>query len=484
MLFDLADKLVWVAGQHGMVGGAMMRRLEREPCALLRDPGRGAVDLRRQSEVEEWMASQRPRIVFLTAGRVGGMYADDAFPADFLYDNLLIEANIIHAAYRTGVEKLLFFGSSCIYPREAPQPIPEAALLTGPLEPTNEAYTVASTAATSYRRCRPIFTARATIFIPRPVTSRRHYCGAFTKPKWRALPKSSSGAAARLGASFSTSTISPTLASTFCGIIRGSRISMSARVTTSRLRNSPNTLNAAWASRGALSTTGRDRTERRASCSTAVASKRWAGRPPHRSRRGLSFTTTGFCRTKASCGRRSSRRQYPSEALEWKSAPPFRTSASVVTISQPLVLDRTRIYVIGDIHGRSDLLDRMVDQISRDLAASPARDCVTVTLGDYMDRGPDSRGVLDRLVRNPFPTDFVALKGNHEALLEMFLDDPTVAEHWRRLGGLETLHSYGVPVGNLMMGANYEQAAKALEAALPHEHFKFLASLKTSIMTG
>src|SRR5262249_29202586 len=88
------------------------------------------------------------RIVFLTAGRVGGMYANDAFPADFLYDNLLIEANIIHAAYRTGVEKLLFFGSSCIYPREAPQPIPEAALLTGPLEPPNEAYAVANMPAT------------------------------------------------------------------------------------------------------------------------------------------------------------------------------------------------------------------------------------------------------------------------------------------------------------------------------------------------
>src|SRR5256886_16389539 len=139
-LFDLTDKLVWVAGQHGMVGGAMMRRLEREPCALLRDPGRAAVDLRRQSEVEDWMASQRPRIVFLTAGRVGGMYANDAFPADFLYDNLLIEANIIHAAYRTGVEKLLFFGSSCIYPRDAPQPIPEEELLSGASEPTHAAH--------------------------------------------------------------------------------------------------------------------------------------------------------------------------------------------------------------------------------------------------------------------------------------------------------------------------------------------------------
>jgi GDP-L-fucose synthase len=156
MLFDLTDKPVWVAGQHGMVGGAVMRRLEREPCALLRDPGRAVVDFRRQSEVEEWIASHRPRIIILTAGRVGGIYSNDTFPADFLYDNLLIEANIIHAAYRTGVERLLFFGSSCIYPREAPQPIPEEALLTGPLEPTNDAYALAKIAGIklcqAYRR--------------------------------------------------------------------------------------------------------------------------------------------------------------------------------------------------------------------------------------------------------------------------------------------------------------------------------------------
>jgi GDP-L-fucose synthase len=154
--FDLTDKLVWVAGQHGMVGGAVMRRLQCESCVLSRDPGRGVVDFRRQSEVEDWMASHRPRVVFLTAGRVGGMYANNAFPADFLYDNLLIEANIIHAAYRTEVEKLVFFGSSCIYPREAPQPIPEDALLTAPLEPTNEAYAVAKIAGIklcqAYRR--------------------------------------------------------------------------------------------------------------------------------------------------------------------------------------------------------------------------------------------------------------------------------------------------------------------------------------------
>src|SRR5262249_18291629 len=101
---------------------------------------------------------------------------------------------------------------------------------------------------------------------------------------------------------------------------------------------------------------------------------------------------------------------------------------------------RRRLYVIGDIHGRSDLLDRLVGEIGRDLKAAPMDDCLTVTIGDYIDRGPDSRGVLERLARNPFPTEFVALKGNHEALFETFLRDPSVAGHWRRLGGLETLH--------------------------------------------
>jgi serine/threonine protein phosphatase 1 len=146
--------------------------------------------------------------------------------------------------------------------------------------------------------------------------------------------------------------------------------------------------------------------------------------------------------------------------------------------------ERGRVYVIGDIHGRSDLLDRIIDEISRDLAAAPVADCLTVTLGDYVDRGPDSRGVLDRLARNPFPTEFVALKGNHEALLAAFLTDPSVVDHWRRLGGLETLHSYGVPVGALMIGKDYAQAADALKAAMPQAHVAFLASLKTWQVTG
>ena len=152
--------------------------------------------------------------------------------------------------------------------------------------------------------------------------------------------------------------------------------------------------------------------------------------------------------------------------------------------SQPVLLNKARVYVIGDIHGRADLLDRMVGLISRDLEANPVSDCLTVTLGDYIDRGPDSRGVLDRLVRNPFPTDFVALKGNHEALLEAFLSDPSVAERWRHLGGLETIHSYRVSVGELMLGKNYEPSAKGLRAAVPEQHLKFLASLKTSILVG
>jgi len=151
-------------------------------------------------------------------------------------------------------------------------------------------------------------------------------------------------------------------------------------------------------------------------------------------------------------------------------------------IPQPIILDCDRVYVIGDIHGRSDLLEQMVIQISRDLEMNPVSSAVTITLGDYIDRGPDSRGVLERLARNPFPTDFVALKGNHEVLFETFLRDPIVARDWRQLGGLETLHSYGVPIGDLMMRSGYEQAATALRAAVPDEHFRFLASLSVSIM--
>jgi GDP-L-fucose synthase len=153
--YALAGKRVWVAGHRGMVGGALVRRLARERCEIL-TAGRADADLVRQGEVERWMHETRPQVVFVAAAKVGGILANDTHPADFLYDNLMIEANIIRTAYEVGVEKLLFLGSSCIYPRLASQPITEDALLTGPLEPTNEWYAVAKIAGIklcqAYRR--------------------------------------------------------------------------------------------------------------------------------------------------------------------------------------------------------------------------------------------------------------------------------------------------------------------------------------------
>ena len=143
--------------------------------------------------------------------------------------------------------------------------------------------------------------------------------------------------------------------------------------------------------------------------------------------------------------------------------------------------DDNRIYVIGDIHGRSDLLDTITNEIKRDLDGNPVNDAVTVTLGDYVDRGPDSRGVLDRLARNAFPTRYVALKGNHEELFQTFMTDPAVGPQWRHLGGLETLHSYKVAVDSVMRGRGFEEASNALRNAVPEEHLKFLASLKLSV---
>jgi GDP-L-fucose synthase len=143
--FDLEGKRVWVAGHRGMVGSALVRRLQSERCEIL-TVGHDHVDLTRQSNTEDWMRNAKPQVVLLAAARVGGIHANNTYPADFLYDNLVIEANIVRAAWQTGVEKLLFLGSSCIYPREAPQPMTESTLLTGPLEPTNEWYAIAKIA--------------------------------------------------------------------------------------------------------------------------------------------------------------------------------------------------------------------------------------------------------------------------------------------------------------------------------------------------
>jgi GDP-L-fucose synthase len=138
-----------------MVGAALVRRLADEGCTVLAAP-RGELDLTRQEQVEHWMEAKRPDAMFIAAAKAGGILANATYPAQFLYDNLAIEANLIHAAHRTGVKKLVFLGSSCIYPKLAPQPIAEDALLTGPLEPTNEWYAIAKIAGIklceAYRR--------------------------------------------------------------------------------------------------------------------------------------------------------------------------------------------------------------------------------------------------------------------------------------------------------------------------------------------
>ncbi len=146
---------VFVAGSTGMVGSAICRRLESENYPVIKHPGR-KVDLRNQSAVYELLDGIRPQWVFLAAARVGGIFANSAFPAEFIYDNLMMQSNVMHACYELKVEKMLFLGSSCIYPRSAPQPMKEEYLLTGPLESTNKPYAVAKIAgivmAQAYRR--------------------------------------------------------------------------------------------------------------------------------------------------------------------------------------------------------------------------------------------------------------------------------------------------------------------------------------------
>src|ERR1700761_5635393 len=155
MSYTLAGKRVWIAGHRGMVGAAVARQLEHEKCTVL-TIGRDRLDLRDAAAVTAWMIDEKPPAFVIAAAKVGGIVANNGWPADFLHDNLAIENAIIHSAFETGVEKLLFLGSSCIYPKFAPQPITEDALLTGPLEPTNEWYAIAKIAGIklcqAYRR--------------------------------------------------------------------------------------------------------------------------------------------------------------------------------------------------------------------------------------------------------------------------------------------------------------------------------------------
>ena len=152
--YDLSGKRIYVAGHRGMVGSALLRRLESEDCEVLTTPR--SLDLRAQDAVFRWFEENRPDAAIIAAAKVGGILANSTYPAQFLYDNLTIAANTVEAAYRARTGKLLFLGSSCIYPREAPQPMSEKVLLTGPLEPTNEPYAIAKIAGVklceAYRR--------------------------------------------------------------------------------------------------------------------------------------------------------------------------------------------------------------------------------------------------------------------------------------------------------------------------------------------
>ena len=154
-IYPLSGKRIFVAGHRGMVGSAVVRRLQKIDCEILTVTHK-EVDLRRQAETEAWLAANKPDTVFVAAATVGGILANDTRPAEFLYDNMMIEANVIEGARRIGVKKLLFLGSSCIYPRLAPQPMKEEHLLTGALEPTNQWYAIAKIAGlklcAAYRR--------------------------------------------------------------------------------------------------------------------------------------------------------------------------------------------------------------------------------------------------------------------------------------------------------------------------------------------
>jgi GDP-L-fucose synthase len=143
--FELKGKTVFVAGHGGMVGSSLVRRLKPENVELL-TAKRSELDLRDQSAVNRWFADKRPQVVFLAAAKVGGIVANNTLRGDFIYDNLIVAANVIHAAHVNGAEKLMFLGSSCIYPKLASQPLREDSILTGPLEPTNEPYAVAKIA--------------------------------------------------------------------------------------------------------------------------------------------------------------------------------------------------------------------------------------------------------------------------------------------------------------------------------------------------
>jgi serine/threonine protein phosphatase 1 len=150
----------------------------------------------------------------------------------------------------------------------------------------------------------------------------------------------------------------------------------------------------------------------------------------------------------------------------------------------PRAPEGMRIYVVGDVHGRLDLLDILADRIEADARSAQGLDVGTIFVGDYIDRGPASAAVLEKLSSSAFPTPIIALRGNHEEVLLKFLDDENVLDSWRNFGGLETLHSYGVPVADAMRGGGYDKAREAFLRALPAKHLEFLQQTLLSTQLG
>ena len=217
---------IYVAGHRGMVGSAIVRCLQRRGYRNIVTADRASLDLRDPHAVQRFFDERRPAYVFLAAAKVGGIHANNTYPAQFIYENLMIEANVIHAAFAAGIDRLLFLGSSCIYPRDCPQPIRESYLLTGPLEQTNEPYAIAKIAGIklceSYNRqygTRYVSVMPTNLYGPRdnydlqmshvlPALLRKR-----TTPRCAAIRRLKYGAPAHRDANFCMSTIWPTRAS-------------------------------------------------------------------------------------------------------------------------------------------------------------------------------------------------------------------------------------------------------------------------------
>ena len=224
----MTNQKIYVAGHRGMVGSAIVRKLLAQGVAQTSIVTRthAELDLTNQLAVQQFFAKEKPTQVYLAAAKVGGIHANNTYPADFIYENLMVQANVIEAAFQNGAQKLLFLGSSCIYPRMAQQPMREDALLTGTLEPTNEPYAIAKIAgiklSESYNRqygasnawtteasCQPTCMARAITTTLKIATSSQRSSGAFTRPSWPTQPALKFGAMAPPAESFCMWTIWP-----------------------------------------------------------------------------------------------------------------------------------------------------------------------------------------------------------------------------------------------------------------------------------